>query len=114
MVQRFVFWEGLARHTPTAVILLPSSTKITVSLMQGIYLPRRGHRVAVLIALAHFQGLFRSAQHKKQSEFLGRSFSNDKDRAAAGKNAFVLLAQHRPQLAAAFFILGAPNFILGS
>ena len=52
------------------------------------------------------QGLFRSAQHKKQAEFLGRSFHNEKDRAAAAKNAFVLLAQHRPQLAAAFFILG--------
>ncbi|BDA47164.1 probable DmX-like protein 2 at C-terminar half [Coccomyxa sp. Obi] len=51
------------------------------------------------------QGLFRSAQHKKQSEFLGRAFNNEKDRAAAAKNAFVLLAQHRPQLAAAFFIL---------
>ena len=54
------------------------------------------------------QGLFRSAQHKKQAEFLGRSFDSDKDRAAAAKNAFVLLAQHRPQLAAAFFILGIP------
>ena len=52
------------------------------------------------------QGLFRSAQHKKQAEFLGRSFDSDRDRAAAAKNAFVLLAQHRPQLAAAFFILG--------
>ncbi len=57
------------------------------------------------------QGLFRSAQHKKQSEFLGRAFSNEKDRAAAAKNAFVLLAQHRPQLAAAFFILGMPYFL---
>ncbi len=55
------------------------------------------------------QGLFRSAQHKKQAEFLGRSFDSDKDRAAAAKNAFVLLAQHRPQLAAAFFILGVPS-----
>lgn len=55
------------------------------------------------------QGLFRSAQHKKQAEFLGRSFDSDKDRAAAAKNAFVLLAQHRPQLAAAFFILGAAS-----
>lgn len=55
----------------------------------------------------HKQGLFRSAQHKKQAEFLGRSFDNDKDQAAAAKNAFVLLGQHRPELAAAFFILGA-------
>ncbi len=58
------------------------------------------------------QGLFRSAQHKKQAEFLGRSFDSDKDRAAAAKNAFVLLAQHRPQLAAAFFILGSSRMTL--
>ncbi len=52
------------------------------------------------------QGLLATAQHKKQAEFLGRSFDSETDRAAAAKNAFVLLAQHRPQLAAAFFILG--------
>ena len=57
-------------------------------------------------ALDVAQGLFRSAQHKKQAEFLGRPFDDEKNRAAAAKNAFVLLAQHRPQLAAAFFILG--------
>ena len=57
------------------------------------------------------QGLFRSAQHKKQAEFLGRPFDNEKDHAAAAKNAFVLLAQHRPQLAAAFFILGALDLL---
>ena len=60
-------------------------------------------------SMGAMQGLFRSAQHKKQAEFLGRSFDSDKDKAAAAKNAFVLLAQHRPQLAAAFFILGAPS-----
>lgn len=60
--------------------------------------------------ITHVQGLFRSAQHKKQAEFLGRSFDNDKDRAAAAKNAFVLLAQHRLLLAAAFFILGSLSF----
>ena len=52
------------------------------------------------------QGLFRTAQQKKPAEFLGRAFTSDKDRAAAAKNAFVLLAQHKPQMAAAFFILG--------
>lgn len=52
------------------------------------------------------QGLFRTAQQKKPAEFLSRAFTGDKDRAAAAKNAFVLLAQHRPQMAAAFFILG--------
>lgn len=57
----------------------------------------------------NLQGLFRTANHKKQAEFLGRAFTSEKDRAAAAKNAFVLLAQHRPQLAAAFFILGLPD-----
>ena len=52
------------------------------------------------------QGLFRTAQQKKPAEFLGRAFTSEKDRAAAAKNAFVLLAQHKPQMAAAFFILG--------
>ena len=65
---------------------------------------RMGHDRETLVSWLHAsQGLFRSAQHKKQAEFLGRSFDNDRDRAAAAKNAFVLLAQHRPQLAAAFF-----------
>lgn len=64
------------------------------------------HAIAHTAVRAYLQGLFRSAQHKKQAEFLGRSFNNDKDRAAAAKNAFVLLSQHKPQLAAAFFILG--------
>ena len=35
-----------------------------------------------------------------------RDFSQDKNRDAACKNAFVLLGQHRPELAAAFFVLG--------
>lgn len=56
------------------------------------------------------QGLFRTANQKKPAEFLGRSFTSDQDRAAAAKNAFVLLAQHRPQMAAAFFILGMPGW----
>jgi len=64
------------------------------------------HAILHTSVRAYLQGLFRSAQHKKQAEFLGRSFDSDKDRAAAAKNAFVLLSQHKLQLAAAFFILG--------
>ena len=54
----------------------------------------------------HVQGLYRSAGQKKQADFLARDFSSAVQRQAACKNAFVLLAQHRPELAASFFILG--------
>ena len=56
--------------------------------------------------MCFMQGLFRSAQHVKQAEFLGRDFSTVKACEAACKNAFVLLGQHRYELAAAFFVLG--------
>ena len=52
------------------------------------------------------QGLFRSANQPKQADFLARDFSQQKHREAACKNAFVLLGQHRHELAAAFFVLG--------
>ena len=52
------------------------------------------------------QGLFRSASQLKQADFLARDFKQQKHREAACKNAFVLLGQHKHELAAAFFILG--------
>ena len=52
-------------------------------------------------------GLFRSAGVKKLADFLARDFRQAASRAAAAKNAFVLLGQHRYELAAVFFILGA-------
>ena len=52
------------------------------------------------------QGLFRTANNKRVVDFLGRDFSDVKNRTAASKNAFVLLGKHRHELAAAFFILG--------
>lgn len=52
------------------------------------------------------QGLFRSSQQHKQADFLARDFRQQKHKEAACKNAFVLLGQHRHELAAAFFILG--------
>eukprot|EP00884_Botryococcus_braunii_P004810 jgi/Botrbrau1/1432/Bobra.0063s0124.2 len=55
------------------------------------------------------QGLCRTGNHKKLSEFLGRDFSDERNQAAACKNAFVLLSQHRHELAAAFFILGGSH-----
>lgn len=52
-------------------------------------------------------GLFRTAGVKKLADFLSRDFRQAPNRAAAAKNAFVLLGQHRYELAAVFFILGA-------
>ena len=52
------------------------------------------------------QGLFRSASQAKQADFLARDFRQEKHKQAACKNAFVLLGQHKHELAAAFFILG--------
>ena len=59
------------------------------------------------------QGLFRSTGQAKLAKFLARDFG-DGDAGAAGrqaaaKNAFVLISQHRAALAAAFFVLGAPQ-----
>ena len=48
----------------------------------------------------------RSTQQARQAEFMSRDFSQERHRHAACKNAYVLLGQHRHQLAAAFFILG--------
>ena len=52
------------------------------------------------------QSLFRGGNNKKLADFLVRDFSQAKNRDAACKNAFVLLGQHRHELAAAFFVLG--------
>ena len=43
---------------------------------------------------------------KKLADFLSRDFRQAPNRAAAAKNAFVLLGQHRYELATMFFILG--------
>jgi hypothetical protein len=53
------------------------------------------------------QGGPRLPAKRQVSEFLARDFSQEPHRAAACKNAFHLLAQHRHHLAAAFFLLGA-------
>lgn len=37
-----------------------------------------------------------------------RDFRQEKNKDAASKNAYVLLGQHRHELAAAFFVLGEP------
>lgn len=57
------------------------------------------------------QGLFRSASQLKQADFLARDFKQQKHQQAACKNAFVLLGQHKYELAAAFFILGDSFYV---
>ncbi len=64
------------------------------------------HRYTVLHGLL-CAGLFRQAGVKKLADFLARDFRQPAARAAAAKNAFVLLGQHRYDLAAVFFILSA-------
>lgn len=58
------------------------------------------------LMLAALQSLFKGSNQKKLADFLVRDFSQAKHRDAACKNAFVLLGQHRYELAAAFFVLG--------
>ena len=57
------------------------------------------------------QGLYRSTNQTRQADFLARDFSQPRHQQAACKNAFVLLGNHRPELAAAFFILGKKRTI---
>lgn len=49
--------------------------------------------------------LYRAQQNVRMSDFLLRNFRDEKNRVAAGKNAYVLVSKHRIELAAAFFIL---------
>ncbi len=51
-------------------------------------------------------GLFRMGGPPKLADFLARDFSGEANRAAAAKNAYVLLGQHKQELAATFFLLG--------
>ena len=52
-------------------------------------------------------GLFRTAGVKKLADLLAPDFRQAANCPAAAKNAFVLLGQHRYELAAMFFILSA-------
>lgn len=55
-------------------------------------------------------GLYRTYGDARVASFLSRDFSLDKNQLAAEKNAYVLLGQHRYEMAAAWFIL-AGNII---
>jgi hypothetical protein len=77
------------------------------------------HGIGLSLGLARrSQGLFRTANQAKLADFLARDFSagpaGEPGRQAAAKNAFVLISQHRAELAAAFFVLGAPYLCLGA
>eukprot|EP00898_Chlorokybus_atmophyticus_P002470 jgi/Chlat1/3223/Chrsp22S03421 len=54
-------------------------------------------------------GLFKTSRNEKDKrmfEFLARDFTDPRHQTAALKNAYVLLGQHRHELAAAFFLIG--------
>ncbi len=52
------------------------------------------------------RGLYKTCNRTKEAEFFSRDFSQDNNKVAANKNAFVLLGQHRYAMAATFFVLG--------
>ena len=52
------------------------------------------------------RGLYKTCNRTKEAEFFSRDFSQENNKVAANKNAFVLLGQHRYAMAATFFILG--------
>ncbi|KAF3786869.1 DmX-like protein 1 [Nymphaea thermarum] len=57
-------------------------------------------------------GLFKLSKDEKDKPlfgFLSRNFQEDKNRAAALKNAYVLMGRHQLELAVAFFILGGDH-----
>nr|GLL40532.1 uncharacterized protein LOC109185807 [Ipomoea trifida] len=78
------------------------------------YLKNRDPRACALlyIALNRIQvltGLFKISKDEKDRPlvgFLSRNFQEDKNKAAALKNAYVLLGKHELELAVAFFLLG--------
>ncbi|CAI9101102.1 OLC1v1038353C2 [Oldenlandia corymbosa var. corymbosa] len=68
------------------------------------------------IALNRIQvlaGLFKISKDEKDKPlvaFLSRNFQDEKNRAAALKNAYVLMGKHQLELAAAFFLLGGDTY----
>jgi hypothetical protein len=65
---------------------------------------------AILGKFEVLRGLYRTVNRQKESDFLARDFKLEKNKEAACKNAFVLLGQHRYNLAATFFLLGSIAF----
>ncbi|KAK4418497.1 Bifunctional fucokinase/fucose pyrophosphorylase [Sesamum alatum] len=62
-----------------------------------------------LNSLQVLAGLFKISKDDKDKPlagFLSRNFQEDKNKAAALKNAYVLMSKHQPELAIAFFLLG--------
>ncbi|XP_059312441.1 uncharacterized protein LOC132063754 isoform X1 [Lycium ferocissimum] len=78
------------------------------------YLKKKDPKACALlyIALNRLQvlaGLFKISKDEKDKPlvaFLSRNFQEDKNKAAALKNAYVLLGKHQLELAIAFFLLG--------
>ncbi|CAH9071342.1 unnamed protein product [Cuscuta epithymum] len=78
------------------------------------YLKNKDPKACTLLYIALnkiqvLRGLFRISKDEKDKPlvgFLSRNFQEDKNKAAAVKNAYVLLGKHELELAVAFFLLG--------
>ncbi|KAH7280307.1 hypothetical protein KP509_37G060800 [Ceratopteris richardii] len=83
-------------------------------LARAQYLKEKNPRHCALLYLALqrknvLMGLLKLSKAEKDKvlyEFFGRDFSEEKNQAAALKNAYTLLGKHQHELAAAFFLLG--------
>ncbi|CDP08656.1 unnamed protein product [Coffea canephora] len=82
------------------------------------YLKAKDPKACILlyIALNRIQvlaGLFKMSKDEKDKPlvgFLSRNFQDEKNRAAALKNAYVLMGKHQLELAIAFFLLGGDTY----
>lgn len=82
------------------------------------YLKAKDPKACILlyIALNRIQvlaGLFKMSKDQKDKPlagFLSRNFQDEKNKAAALKNAYVLMGKHQLELAGAFFLLGGDTY----
>ncbi|KAK9144034.1 hypothetical protein Syun_013434 [Stephania yunnanensis] len=92
----------------------PVSLYLMEKLARSQYLKNKDPKDCALlyIALNRLQvlaGLFKISRDEKDKPlagFLSRNFQEEKNKAAALKNAFVLMGRHQHELASAFFLLG--------
>ncbi|KAL7714227.1 RAVE complex protein Rav1 C-terminal domain-containing protein [Entamoeba marina] len=94
----------------------PDSLKEVLSFAAKIeYVKKKDPNDVVIIyvllgRISALAALFRLNKEKKIADFLQRDFTNEKNRIAAVKNAFVLVSQHKYHLAIAFFLIGGSPF----
>ncbi len=105
-------WESLRA---TGVAYWQQDKSVLISLLEDCAKAkfretRDPDNVALLYAavgkMSVLRGLYKTCNRSKEAEFFSRDFSQDDNKVAANKNAFVLLGQHRYAMAATFFVLG--------